>query len=84
MESKRSFVKRLAPLLLRIFFQRIAVEGEARIPRGVPLLIVANHHNSLVDPALLLGLLPVRPRFLAKSTLWQTPGMRQLLDWAGT
>jgi 1-acyl-sn-glycerol-3-phosphate acyltransferase len=77
------FVERLARLLAYVFFRRIEVEGRERIPRGVPLVVVANHHNSLVDPLLLFATLGVRPRFLAKSTLWQMPGIRLLLDLAG-
>jgi len=77
------FVERLARLLAGIFFRELAVEGREGIPRGVPLLVVANHHNSLVDPLLLFATLGVRPRFLAKSTLWDMPGIRQLLDLAG-
>jgi len=77
------FVERLARLLAHVFFRSVEVEGSERIPRGVPLVVVANHHNSLVDPLLLFAMLGVRPRFLAKSTLWQLPGIRQLLDLAG-
>jgi 1-acyl-sn-glycerol-3-phosphate acyltransferase len=46
-------------------------------------VVVANHHNSLIDPLLLFATLGVRPRFLAKSTLWDMPGIRSLLDVAG-
>jgi 1-acyl-sn-glycerol-3-phosphate acyltransferase len=77
------FVERLARLLAHVFFRSVEVEGRDRIPRGAPLLVVANHHNSLVDPLLLFATLGVRPRFLAKSTLWELPGIRQLLDLAG-
>jgi 1-acyl-sn-glycerol-3-phosphate acyltransferase len=74
----------LARFLTRTFFRRIEVEGTERVPPGGPLLIVANHHNSLVDPALVLATLPRAPRFLAKSTLWQVPGLRRLLDAAAS
>jgi len=76
-------VERLARLLAHVFFREVEVEGRERIPRAAPLVVVANHHNSLVDPLLLLATLGVRPRFLAKSTLWQLPGVRSLLDLAG-
>src|SRR5262245_896872 len=69
----------LARLLLRIFFREVEVAGADRIPRGVPLVIVANHMNSLVDPILLLGFSGARPRFLAKSTLWSHPVVAPLL-----
>jgi glycerol-3-phosphate O-acyltransferase/dihydroxyacetone phosphate acyltransferase len=77
------FVERLAKLLAHVFFRSIEIEGREHVPRGVPLVVVANHHNSLVDPLLLFATLGVRPRFLAKSTLWDLPGVRQLLDLAG-
>ena len=78
-----AFVEWLARTLMRVFFREIEVEGLERIPRGVPLVLVANHHNSLIDPALVLGFLGCHARFLAKSTLWKVPGIRQLLVLGG-
>jgi 1-acyl-sn-glycerol-3-phosphate acyltransferase len=80
----RPWLVRLARLLVRVFFRRIEVLGAERVPGEGPLLVVANHHNSLVDPALVLARLPRAPSFLAKSTLWQVPGLRILLDAAGS
>ncbi|HEY0782351.1 MAG TPA: 1-acyl-sn-glycerol-3-phosphate acyltransferase [Thermoanaerobaculia bacterium] len=60
-------------LVLRIFFRRVEVAGVERLPRGRPLVVVANHVNAMVDPLLLLGTLPLAPRFLGKSTLWRNP-----------
>jgi len=64
---------RLARLLLGVFFRDVEVVGRERVPRGAPLLIIANHVNNLIDPMLILGYAGVRPRFLAKSTLWKHP-----------
>lgn len=70
----------LARWLLRIFFRQVeVVEGE-RVPRQGAVVFVANHVNSLVDPALLLGFLNRRPRFLAKSTLWKMAILRPFLS----
>jgi 1-acyl-sn-glycerol-3-phosphate acyltransferase len=74
---------RLARLLLGLFFRDVEVVGRERIPRGVPLLIVANHVNSLIDPILVMGYVGVRPRILAKSTLWRHPVVAPLLMLAG-
>ena len=77
------FVEFLARCLMRIFFRQVDVIGAERIPRGVPLVLVANHHNSLVDPLLVLGFLGAHPRFLAKSTLFSVPVLRWLLKLGG-
>jgi 1-acyl-sn-glycerol-3-phosphate acyltransferase len=72
----------LARLLLHVFFRRVEVEGAENVPESGPVVFVANHNNSLVDPALLLGFLPRNPRFLAKSTLWEVPIVRPFLELA--
>jgi glycerol-3-phosphate O-acyltransferase/dihydroxyacetone phosphate acyltransferase len=78
----------LARFVLRVFFRRVEVVGEERLPAAVgasgrrPLVLVANHVNGLVDPVLVLGALPLRPRFLAKSTLWKIPILAQILTAA--
>src|SRR5689334_7654614 len=74
---------RLARLLIGLFFREVEVVGSERIPRGVPLLLVANHVNSLIDPILVMGYVGVRPRILAKSTLWRHPVVAPLLMLAG-
>ncbi len=73
----------LARLVLRVFFREIELLGIERLPRSVPLVIVSNHTNSVVDGVLLLALPGVRARLLAKSTLWSHPFMRPLLVLAG-
>jgi len=78
----RGLLPALARFVLRVFFRAVEVVGVDRVPRDRPLVVVANHVNGLVDPALVLGLLPVRPRFLAKSTLWKIPVLAQLLNLA--
>jgi glycerol-3-phosphate O-acyltransferase/dihydroxyacetone phosphate acyltransferase len=77
------FMGAVARLVLEIFFREVEVVGAERIPAGRPLVLVANHVNGLIDPLLLLGPLPVMPRFLAKSTLWKIAPVRPFLDLAG-
>ena len=73
----------LSRAVARIFFRHVEVLDAERVPRGHPLVVVANHENNLVDPLLLAGFLGVRPRFLAKSTLWSHPVVAPLLLLAG-
>lgn len=67
----------------RVYFREIAVDGLERFPSGVPVIVVANHGNAFLDAILLLGFLPVRPRFLAASSLWRRPLVLPLLFLAG-
>jgi len=60
-------------LTLSIFYRRIEAPGLEAVPREGPLLIVANHGNALLDPVLLLKLVPRRISFLAKHTLFPMP-----------
>lgn len=79
----------LCRLVLAVFFRRIEVVGANRVPRGdgkargVPLVVVANHVNGLVDPLFLLGPLGLPARMLGKSTLWKIPVLAQICDLAG-
>lgn len=77
------FVSLLVRVVLAIFFRRFEVAGQERIPAGRPLLFVANHGNSLLDPIVLLGAVPVAPRFLAASILWKNPFLRPFLALGG-
>ena len=81
--SAPDLLTRFLRLLLRVFFRGVEVVGAERLPLGHPMVLVANHVNGLVDPVLLMGPLPVRPRLLAKSTLWKNPVVRPFADWAG-
>lgn len=81
--SAERFLRGLIRLVLRIFFQRVEVVGEEKIPLDRPLVLVANHVNGLVDPLLILGPLPVWARLLGKSTLWKIPVLRPFLSLAG-
>ncbi len=72
----------LARFLVDIFYRKIEVEGLEHVPRGRPLVFVANHVNSLLDPTLLLAFMPVLPRPLATSELWQIPILKPFLLWA--
>lgn len=76
-------VRRLARLLLGLFYRRVEVVGAERIPRTGPLILAANHQNALVDPALLLATVPRRLRPVAKAPLFGYPLLGWLLRLAG-
>lgn len=57
-------------------YYRVTVSG-ARVPAEGPVLLVANHNNSLVDPALVVVAAERNVRFLAKEPLFRD----RLIGW---
>lgn len=64
------------------FFYRFEVKGPAP-PRTGPLLLLANHPNSLVDPALVTAAARRPVRFLAKAPLFTHPLVGWLVRGSG-
>lgn len=66
-------IRRLVRALVEFYYPRIEVSGGGLIPASGPVLLVANHPNSLIDPVL-LGLAANRPvRLMAKAPLFDVP-----------
>ncbi|MFZ0250205.1 MAG: lysophospholipid acyltransferase family protein, partial [Acidimicrobiales bacterium] len=76
-------MKRLARLLVRVFFRSIELEDGERLPSSGPVVLVANHTNGLVDGLLLMATLGRSPRFLGKSTLFRIPPLWPFLKLGG-
>lgn len=59
---------------LWVFFRHLEVRGREGVPKGRPLVLVANHPNVMVDVLLVAALSPGPfPRFLGKTTLFKNP-----------
>lgn len=63
---------------LRIFYARIHVEGQDKVPRKGPVILASNHNNAVLD-ALLLGFYSGgrRPGFLTRADVFKHPWLRQ-------
>jgi 1-acyl-sn-glycerol-3-phosphate acyltransferase len=68
-------------IAMRTYF-RLEVEGY-KVPRSGPALLVANHPNSLLDPALVAAAAHRPVRFLAKAPLFSVPVIGWLVRGAG-
>jgi len=79
----RSALVGLFRQIIRLYFREIERVGDApdRDTRG--RVFVSNHHNALIDPILVLTDAACEISPIAKSTLWNIPGLRWLLDRAG-
>lgn len=76
-------VRGFARLLLGLFYRRVEVVGLERVPASGPVILAANHHNSLVDPMLLLATVPRRLTPIAKAPLFRHPLIAPFLRLAG-
>jgi 1-acyl-sn-glycerol-3-phosphate acyltransferase len=71
----------LARLASRVYY-RVTFSGPP-VPRSGPVLLVANHPNSLLDPTLVVAAAERPVRFLAKSTLFSDRRIGWLIRAAG-
>ena len=69
--------------LIRLYFRRIERVGEPPSRDTHGRVFVSNHHNALIDPILVLTDAACEISPIAKSTLWDIPGLSWLLDRAG-
>ncbi len=72
----------ISELAVRSYY-RVSVAG-GRLPATGPVLVVANHNNSLVDPALVASMAGRNVRFLAKSPLFTHPLIGWLVKGVGS
>ena len=71
--ESRGLTRRVVRWIVRRYYGQIEVSGGDRIPQTGPVLLCANHANSLVDPVL-IGVAAHRPvRFRAKAPLFDHP-----------
>ena len=76
------FLSHVANAALRVYYRLHRAGGT--VPRTGPVLLVANHPNSLLDPAI-VALASRRPvRFLAKAPLFKDPLVGFLVRGAGS
>ena len=69
--------------MIRLYYPKIEISGRDHIPHTGPVLLVANHANSLIDPVI-VGLTAHRPvRFFAKAPLFDTPVLGRLMRALG-
>ncbi|MGZ4808677.1 MAG: 1-acyl-sn-glycerol-3-phosphate acyltransferase [Thermoanaerobaculia bacterium] len=69
----RPILAAILRLIVRLFFRRIEIAGEEKIPDGAGVIFAMNHPNGLVDPLLLLCFAPRPVSFLAKAPLFRYP-----------
>src|ERR1700722_17490354 len=69
--------------VIGVYFRAIEVTGNLPAADTGGRVFVSNHTNGLVDAILVLTTAPCHIAPVGKATLWNIPGLRQLLDIAG-
>ena len=69
--------------LVNLFYSNIEISGLERVPKDGGMIIVSNHPNGIIDPIPLMIRLDRPVAFLAKSTIWAIPIVRNILDSFG-
>lgn len=69
--------------VIRLYFREIERIGTPPPADTKGRVFVSNHQNALIDPVLVLTDTECEISPIAKSTLWDVPGLRWLLDRAG-
>jgi 1-acyl-sn-glycerol-3-phosphate acyltransferase len=73
----------MARIALRWYYREVQIIGAERVPLDVPMLVVANHPNALMDPMLVATAMPRRLTFTGKATLFEKPLLPLLLHRVG-
>lgn len=66
-----SILKLLIRLTLRVFFNKKVVHAKSNIPKDGPLIIVANHPGTFLDPLIIAATLNRQVYFLAKGDMFK-------------
>ena len=74
--------RRIMRALVGMYYTPVRITGRERLPQG-PVLFVANHQDSLLDPVLVGSAARRKVRFLAKATLFDVPVLGSLLRGLG-
>ncbi|PKQ70597.1 lysophospholipid acyltransferase family protein [Raineya orbicola] len=64
------FLRLVVRIALRVFFRRLEVEGKENLHLDTPLIYVANHPNTFMDPLLIASLSNKRVYFLANGSIF--------------
>ncbi|HKS16429.1 MAG TPA: 1-acyl-sn-glycerol-3-phosphate acyltransferase, partial [Planctomycetota bacterium] len=70
-------VRGLIRAALGFYYREIEVTGADSVPAEGPLLLLANHHNGMIDPLIVIAASRRPVRYIAKEPLFRIP----ILGW---
>jgi len=76
------FLRQIIKISLFIFFKKIVVTGKENIPVIGPLIIVANHPNTLIDPLIIGSITKQKIGFIANAGLFKNKLLSRIFRYA--
>ncbi len=73
-------LKFVVNISIRIFFKSVVVTNKQLLPKDGPLIVVANHPSTFMDPVVIAAVLKQEVYFLAKGSLFTSPFKRWALN----
>jgi glycerol-3-phosphate O-acyltransferase/dihydroxyacetone phosphate acyltransferase len=74
-------LRKLIKIALFFFFKEIVVSGKKNMLHQGPLIIVANHPNTLMDPLIIASIMKQQIGFLGNAGLFSNPFLGHLLKY---
>ena len=75
------FIRQIIKISLFIFFKKIVVTGQENIPINGPLIIVANHPNTLMDPLIIGSIAKQKIGFIANAGLFRNKLLSRIFNY---
>lgn len=75
-----AFLKVIVRIALRVFFKKLSVNDATRLDVDGPLIVVANHPNTFMDPIVIASFLRQQVYFLTNGSIFNTPFKQKLLS----
>lgn len=76
-----AILRLLVKVALHGYYRKIIVEGTENLPKGKPVILVANHQNALIDPLLLATHTRLNPWFLTRAAVFVNPFISKVLHY---
>ncbi|PZX55375.1 1-acyl-sn-glycerol-3-phosphate acyltransferase [Algoriphagus ratkowskyi] len=75
------YLRFLVKLSLKGYYKKIIVDGKENIPKNVPVIMVSNHQNALIDPLLIGTHTTIEPYFLTRASVFKKPLVAKFLHY---
>ncbi|MEY2924210.1 MAG: hypothetical protein RLZZ337_758 [Bacteroidota bacterium] len=74
-------IKLIVGLAIKLFFRKVSVSGQENIPNEGPVILVANHPNTLLDPLLVGVIAKQQVGFIAMASLFSNALLARILTY---